>query len=80
MSSPSDLLPENNAMNAPREIMRLVNWMMSCNDHSVCPSWDSEHRGTVDIIQKEMFVSVPDANISQIIREVRTSHSFEALG
>ncbi|KJA23929.1 hypothetical protein HYPSUDRAFT_136984 [Hypholoma sublateritium FD-334 SS-4] len=26
---PSDLLPENNAINAPREIMRLVNWMMS---------------------------------------------------
>lgn len=29
MESPNDLLPENNAINAPREIMRLVNWMMT---------------------------------------------------
>ncbi|KDR77003.1 hypothetical protein GALMADRAFT_246188 [Galerina marginata CBS 339.88] len=29
MDSPNDLLPETNAINAPREIMRLVNWMMS---------------------------------------------------
>ncbi|PPQ69978.1 hypothetical protein CVT25_001530 [Psilocybe cyanescens] len=29
MKSPNDLLPENNSINAPREIMRLVNWMMT---------------------------------------------------
>ncbi|KAF8909683.1 Endonuclease/exonuclease/phosphatase [Gymnopilus junonius] len=29
MESPNDLLPEVNAVNAPREVMRLVNWMMS---------------------------------------------------
>lgn len=35
MGLPSDLLPENNAINAPREIMRLVNWMMSNFGNSV---------------------------------------------
>jgi len=30
MASPNDLLPENHCINAPREIMRLVNWMMAC--------------------------------------------------
>ncbi|KAF8816327.1 DNase I-like protein [Phlegmacium glaucopus] len=30
MTSPNDLLPENHPRNAPREFMRLVNWMMSC--------------------------------------------------
>ncbi|KAF9460415.1 Endonuclease/exonuclease/phosphatase [Collybia nuda] len=29
LTSPSDLRPENHPLNAPREIMRLVNWMMS---------------------------------------------------
>ncbi|KAF8152980.1 DNase I-like protein [Crassisporium funariophilum] len=29
MDSPNDLLPENHSINAPREIMRLVNWMMT---------------------------------------------------
>ncbi|KAF9552113.1 DNase I-like protein [Agrocybe pediades] len=29
MESPHALLPENHAMNAPREIMRVINWMMS---------------------------------------------------
>ncbi|KAF9484055.1 DNase I-like protein [Pholiota conissans] len=33
MQSPDDLLPETNAINAPREIMRLVNWMMAHNEH-----------------------------------------------
>jgi len=30
MTSPNDLVPEKNSINAPREIMRLVNWMMAC--------------------------------------------------
>ncbi|KAF8961879.1 DNase I-like protein [Flammula alnicola] len=29
MESPNDLLPENHSINAPREIMRLINWMMT---------------------------------------------------
>ena len=35
MASPNDLLPENRSINAPREIMRLVNWMMACTLNSV---------------------------------------------
>ncbi|KAK7021890.1 hypothetical protein VNI00_017179 [Paramarasmius palmivorus] len=34
LKGPQDLLDENRAINAPREIMRLVNWMMTGN-HSV---------------------------------------------
>ncbi|KAF8199469.1 RhoGAP domain-containing protein [Pholiota molesta] len=36
MGSPNDLLPENNAINAPREVMRLVNWMMEYDGNTVC--------------------------------------------
>ena len=35
MASPNDLLPENSSINAPREIMRLVNWMMACTLNTV---------------------------------------------
>ena len=29
LKSPDDILPEDRSVNAPREIMRLVNWLMS---------------------------------------------------
>ena len=29
LNSPSDILSEDRGVNAPREIMRLVNWLMS---------------------------------------------------
>ncbi len=32
LKSPDDLLPENRGVNAPREIMRLVNWLMKSAD------------------------------------------------
>ncbi|KAH9474443.1 Inositol polyphosphate 5-phosphatase OCRL [Psilocybe cubensis] len=34
MNSPHDLLPEKNSINAPREVMRLVNWMMTSTPSS----------------------------------------------
>lgn len=36
MESPDDLLPEDNPLNAPREIMRLVNCMTSDKVAKVC--------------------------------------------
>lgn len=36
LKSPHDYLPEGHAKNAPREVMRLVNWMMTGSARIVC--------------------------------------------
>ena len=38
LASPSDLLSEERSVNAPREIMRLVNWLMSNATETVRPT------------------------------------------
>lgn len=43
---------------------------MSCNNHSVRVPDKSIHQRIANITQKEMFISIPDAGISQSIREV----------
>ena len=35
LATPDDLLPDSRPINAPREIMRLINWMMSDSGHTV---------------------------------------------
>ncbi|TFK32280.1 Endonuclease/exonuclease/phosphatase [Crucibulum laeve] len=51
LKSPSEIKAENHAINAPREVMRVVNWMMT---HST---------------QNELFLSPPDEEIVDTIRE-----------
>ncbi|KAF9255983.1 DNase I-like protein [Marasmius fiardii PR-910] len=53
LAGPQDLLHEDRAINAPREIMRLVNWMMTDGSHAV----------------EDIFVLDADEHIEHQIRE-----------
>ncbi|KAF8957550.1 Endonuclease/exonuclease/phosphatase [Flammula alnicola] len=59
MESPNDLLPENHSINAPREIMRLINWMMT----------DTTTRYWIIYCSGDMFLARADENIVKNIRE-----------
>ncbi|KAK1220132.1 hypothetical protein PQX77_017122 [Marasmius sp. AFHP31] len=53
LKGPEDLLNEERAINAPREIMRLVNWMMTGGHHAV----------------EDIFVNYADQGMVEQIRE-----------
>ncbi|KAG7095842.1 hypothetical protein E1B28_006537 [Marasmius oreades] len=61
LTGPQDLLHEDRAINAPREIMRLVNWMMTGSHHAV----------------EDIFVKDADKHLShQIIESLDTGDEF----
>jgi phosphatidylinositol-bisphosphatase len=69
LTSPTDLLAEDRAINAPREIMRLVNWMMAPDINIVgVLLFSIVHSSDMD--QEHIFTSTADKTIVDTIREV----------
>lgn len=79
MKSHNDLLGESRAINAPREIMRLVNWLMSCAHPTVSISFPSMRSTAHSTCQEDLFMAEADPEIVDDIREVCCSLFSEAL-
>lgn len=70
LATPDDLLPYNNPINAPREIMRLINWMMSDSSH-VVSGVRSIYTCCTDVpFQDGLFTLSANEKIMRTIREV----------
>jgi len=75
LASPSDLRPDSHPMNAPGEIMRLINWLMSSNARDVWdPSLEALTRDADWELQDDMFTASPDETAVDTIREVQDLH------
>ncbi|KAF5390606.1 hypothetical protein D9757_002587 [Collybiopsis confluens] len=77
MQSQNDLMSEDRAINAPREIMRLVKWLMSCAQ----PAVRGHHLRALplftDKVQEDLFIADADFEIVDDIREhLDTGHEF----
>ncbi len=64
LKSPHDYLPEGHAKNAPREVMRLVNWMMTGSARIVCQGASCSTRADFKRIiysshLAKRFISIP---------------------
>jgi hypothetical protein len=73
-----ELLPENHAVNAPREIIKLIDWLMTNAGDVVCDTASCCHRmqdpdGTS--LQDDLFMSPAEAELVDTIREVPQSFS-----
>ncbi|KAJ3862319.1 DNase I-like protein [Lentinula novae-zelandiae] len=69
MKSHNDLLGESRAINAPREVMRLVNWLMSCAHPTVSISFPSMRSTAHSTCQEDLFMAEADPEIVDDIRE-----------
>ncbi|KAI3614190.1 oculocerebrorenal syndrome of lowe [Moniliophthora roreri] len=68
LKDPQDLLDETRGINAPREIMRLVNWMMTGN-HSVASPLCVLPTLQLTNMQENIFMKEADEDIMYQIRE-----------
>jgi hypothetical protein len=70
VNSADDMLSEEDAKNAPREFMRLVNRMMSGDGVDVASDKRSRQSQTLILTQPHLFTTRGDPKLVDIIREV----------
>lgn len=73
LKNPEDLLPAENATNAPKEVMRLINWLMSHAAEVVSSITFIEKKLPKICVQDGLFVQEAEGSLVGAIREVSAS-------